>query len=295
MDLSLDEYKTIVEAAPNLIWRSGLDAKCYYFNKTWLGFTGRTFEQEYGDGWAEGVHPDDLDRCIKIYLENFGKRTPFEMEYRLLRHDSKWRWINDIGVPIFDDNGDFAGFIGSCLDVTDKVEGYILKEMAQKDGLTGIFSRQYLMSLFNNEFTSTKQSSGKLSVAMMDIDKFKNINDEHGHLAGDSALKIFASVVKDTIRKDDLFGRYGGDEFVIIFPNTSVETAKIVVDRITSSLKTATLKLDNAEIELSMSVGLCELTDESTPDEMINKADKIMYENKKNSSTVRSISNNQIK
>jgi len=282
MGLSLNEYKIIVETAPNLIWRSGLDAKCYYFNKTWLDFTGRTFEQEYGNGWAEGVHPDDLDRCVKYYLENFSNRTPFEMEYRLLRHDGEWRWINDRGVPAVDESGEFTGFIGSCLDVTERVEGYTLKEMAQKDGLTETFSRQYLMSLFEYEFESAKRTAGKLSVAMMDIDKFKQINDEYGHIDGDAALKLFASVVKDTIRQDDLFGRYGGDEFVIVFPNATAEIAKRVVDRITSSLKTVVLNLDNAEIEISISVGLCELTDERTPEEMINKADKMMYENKKN-------------
>ena len=76
MEMNLNEYEIIVETAPNLIWRSGLDAKCYYFFKTWLDFTGRTFKQEYGNGWAEGVHPDDFDRCLKIYLENFSKKDP---------------------------------------------------------------------------------------------------------------------------------------------------------------------------------------------------------------------------
>lgn len=281
MSISLEEYKIIVETAPNLIWRSGLDAKCYYFNKTWLNFTGRTLEQEYGDGWTEGVHPDDFDRCVKIYLGNFNQRTPFEMEYRLHRHDGEWRWINDIGVPVFDENGEFSGYIGSCLDVNERVEGYMLKEMAQKDGLTGIFSRQYLMSLFEHEFESAKQTSGKLSVALMDLDKFKHINDMYGHSGGDSALQLFVSVVKDTIREDDLFGRYGGDEFVIIFPNATVEKAKRIVNRIKSSLKTVVLNIDSAEIEISISAGFCELTDENDPDEMISKADKMMYVNKK--------------
>ena len=282
MELSLNEYKTIVETAPNLIWRSGLDAKCYYFNKTWLDFTGRTFEQEYGDGWTEGVHPEDLERCIKIYLENFSSLTPFEMEYRLLRHDGTWRWINDRGVPVIDENGVFSGFVGSCLDVTEKVEGYNLKEMAQKDGLTGIFSRQYLMSSFMSEFESAKRSGNKLSIALMDIDKFKLINDVYGHFEGDRALIMFASVVKEAIRQDDLFGRYGGDEFFIIFPNSTEEMAERVIDRITSALKNVVLNVGKDEIELSISVGLCELSDENNLEEMIKKADKMMYENKKN-------------
>jgi PAS domain S-box-containing protein len=103
-----------------MIWRAGLDAKCDYFNDTWLAFTGRTLEQEQGDGWAEGVHPDDFERCVAFYLDHFRRRAAFEMEYRLRRHDGLYRWIFDRGVPFSDDAGAFAGFIGSCVDVDDR-------------------------------------------------------------------------------------------------------------------------------------------------------------------------------
>jgi PAS domain S-box-containing protein len=103
-----------------MIWRAGLDAKCDYFNETWLAFTGRALEQEMGDGWAEGVHPDDFERCVAYYLDHFNRHEPFEMEYRLRRHDGEWRWIFDRGVPFTDDAGNFAGFIGSCVDVDDR-------------------------------------------------------------------------------------------------------------------------------------------------------------------------------
>ena len=114
------EYRLLVEHSPVMIWRAGLDAKCDYFNDIWLDFTGRTLEQEMGDGWAEGVHPDDFDRCVKHYLDHFQRRQPFEMEYRLRRHDGAWRWIFDRGVPYTDDTGAFAGFIGSCIDVDER-------------------------------------------------------------------------------------------------------------------------------------------------------------------------------
>jgi PAS domain S-box-containing protein len=117
-----DQYLEILESFPALIWRAGTDTKCNYFNSMWLEFTGRTLEQEYGDGWAEGVHPEDLDRCIKTYLDAFGREEPFKMDYRLRRADGEWRWIADFGRPFHSLAGEFAGYIGSCYDITDRVE-----------------------------------------------------------------------------------------------------------------------------------------------------------------------------
>ena len=114
------EYRLLVENSPVMIWRSGLDASCDYFNETWLAFTGRTLEQEMGNGWAEGVHSDDFERCLAHYLEHFQRREAFEMEYRLRRGDGAYRWIFDRGVPFTDDTGAFAGFIGSCVDVDER-------------------------------------------------------------------------------------------------------------------------------------------------------------------------------
>ena len=120
--LSGEEYRLLVQQAPILIWRAGVDALCDYFNERWLDFKGRTLEQEIGNGWAEGVHHEDLNRCLEIYLQAFEKREVFEMEYRMLRYDGQYRWIFDRGVPFFDEQGVFLGYIGSCMDVTEKVE-----------------------------------------------------------------------------------------------------------------------------------------------------------------------------
>lgn len=111
---------TLFERFPTLIWRADTDTKCSYFNQTWLEFTGRSLEQEIGDGWTLGIHAEDFDRCVGTYLEHFAVRTPFEMEYRLQRHDGEYRWIIDTGRPIYDQSGEFAGYIGSCLDITDR-------------------------------------------------------------------------------------------------------------------------------------------------------------------------------
>ncbi len=114
------QYRTLADSGEALIWTSGPDKKCDYFNQPWLSFTGRTLEEELGDGWAEGVHPDDLERCLEIYTGAFDRRERFSMDYRMRRHDGEYRWLRDIGSPRYDSQGNFLGYVGHCLDITDR-------------------------------------------------------------------------------------------------------------------------------------------------------------------------------
>jgi len=114
------QYKMLADSGLALIWTSGTDKLCNYFNKAWLSFTGKTIEQEMGNGWTDGVHPDDLDNCLKIYISAFYKRDTFEMEYRLKNANGEYRWINDLGTPNYNSKGEFVGYIGHCFDITDR-------------------------------------------------------------------------------------------------------------------------------------------------------------------------------
>ena len=118
----------MANSAPVLIWIAGVDKLCYFFNAGWLKFTGRTLEQEYGNGWAEGVHPDDLERCLDIYITAFDARQEFKMEYRLRRHDGMYQWLLDNGVPRYAEDGTFAGYIGSCMVIDELLNSDRLKE-----------------------------------------------------------------------------------------------------------------------------------------------------------------------
>jgi len=117
---SENHYRTLADSGHALIWTSGTDRKCDYFNKPWLDFTGRKLEQELGDGWTEGVHPDDLQRCLEIYNSAFDKREKFSMEYRLKNFKREYRWIIDDGNPRYNSEGKFIGYIGYCIDITER-------------------------------------------------------------------------------------------------------------------------------------------------------------------------------
>jgi PAS domain S-box-containing protein len=112
-------FQGMADTAPVLIWMTGTDGLCNYFNKPWLDFTGRTMEQEVGMGWSEGVHADDVQGCFDCFLPAFHARKPFRMEYRLKRADGEYRWVIESGIPRYTGGGEFAGYIGSNIDITD--------------------------------------------------------------------------------------------------------------------------------------------------------------------------------
>ena len=112
-------FRLMSDTAPVMIWMSGTNALCDFFNQTWLEFTGRTLEQELGNGWAEGVHSEDLKACIETYLDAFKAQRKFRMEYRLRHADGEYRWLLDNGVPRFTPEGIFTGYIGTCVDITE--------------------------------------------------------------------------------------------------------------------------------------------------------------------------------
>jgi PAS domain S-box-containing protein len=117
---SEDRFRIMADTAPVLIWLSGQERGCTFFNQAWLEFTGRTLAEELGDGWLENVHPEDRERCLTTEIAAYTARQPMELEYRLRRQDGVYRWMLARGVPRLAQDGSFIGYIGSCIDITER-------------------------------------------------------------------------------------------------------------------------------------------------------------------------------
>ena len=187
-------YRTLANSGQALIWTSGTDMGCDYFNQPWLDFTGRTLQQELGNGWAEGVHQDDFERCLSLYRHAFEHRERFSMVYRLRRHDGAYRWVQDDGSPRYDSRGRFLGYIGHCLDITEQVEAV---EAAQAS------EERFRLLIENAPQGIFVQTDGRYSyvseatIAMLGVD---SADDLLGRLVVESYTPEFKDVVAERIR-----------------------------------------------------------------------------------------------
>ncbi len=273
-------YLTLFEEFPALIWRANLAGECDWFNKTWLDFTGRTMAQEYGNGWAEGVHSDDLARCVEIWMDNLAARTPFVMDYRLMRHDAEYRWIRDFGRPFDDPSGEFAGFIGACYDITDmRVLTAELEQLATHDALTELKNRR----AFEAEVAKAIAFAGRgkaSTVLFTDVDRFKVCNDTRGHAFGDQMLREIARAIVGAVREVDIVARIGGDEFSVLLWREGAGDVNDVCERLKSSV--SAVGAANG-VDIGLSIGVAEVTADSEVSGILLEADQMMYATKRRS------------
>jgi PAS domain S-box-containing protein len=174
---SEQRFRLLADGAPVMIWTSGMDKLCTYFNAPWLAFTGRTLEQELGNGWVEGVHPADKQRCLDIYTSSFDARKSFSMDYRLRRWDGQYRWILDNGIPFHTPDGTFTGYIGSCIDITERRR---LEQQLQ-------YSERKLRTLVESNIlgVAVSDSSGRIH----------EVNDHFARLVGYSKEELLSGAV----------------------------------------------------------------------------------------------------
>lgn len=149
-------FLSLAHRAPLMIWMSGLDMGCFYFNRAWLNFRGRMLAQEYGNGWAEGVHPDDLDRCVAHYAGCFERRSPFVMKYRLQHFSGAYHWILDRGAPHYTLDGRFLGFFGGCAETANLAPEVLQTQL--RTSLIGVAA--FARNLAETQLDATATDSG---------------------------------------------------------------------------------------------------------------------------------------
>ncbi len=277
-------FRTLANNGQALIWTSGLDMGCDYFNEPWLRFTGRTLDQELGNGWAEGVHPEDFDRCLEIYRDAFARREPFSMEYRLRHASGEYRWIIDQGSPRHDTQGNFLGYIGHCMDVTEakRAESEI-ERLAYHDALTGLPNRALFLDRLSQALAASRRNRRCGAVLFVDLDQFKRINDVHGHATGDAVLREVARRLQLFLRQEDTVARLGGDEFVILLPELAIrlDDAGAMVLPVAEKLRAAMenpVVVDGHEFVTGASIGITLFPkDAEGVDDLMREADTAMY------------------
>ena len=280
---SEQHHRTLANGGSALIWTSGTDMLCNYFNDPWLRFTGRPLEQELGDGWLEGVHPEDRPACLATYAKSFASREQFSMEYRLHHADGTYHWILDDGNPRFDSTGAFIGYIGFCYDITAQKEYQRqLEHVAHYDVLTDLPNRMLLAERLRQAMAHARRRGRQLAIAYIDLDGFKAINDSHGHAVGDRLLVELARRMRQCLREGDTIARLGGDEFVTILVDLpDAAASRPLIGRLLAAAAEPVV-CDGLPLQVSSSIGVAHYAagDDSDAEQLVRHADQAMYQAK---------------
>jgi len=246
-----------------------------------LGYTQEEFETNKIN-YIDCIHPDDLKQVTQEHLNSISYRAYYfeHKPYRLIKKNADIKWILHSTVIVKDENNKITNFVGYLTDITDLKNTEIeLKQISRTDRLTKINNRLYTDDILENQYYRYKRDNEACSVILVDIDHFKSVNDNHGHLVGDNVLVEFARILGVSIRKGDVLGRWGGEEFLIILPHTKLQEALKLGEKLRKIIDTNDFPTIG---HMSASFGVSTFVEHSSIDILIDTADKALYESKKN-------------
>ena len=256
-------------------------------NPQWGHMLGYTFEelQHTAQQWADFVHPHDRERAwASIFDVVEGRSAAHKLEYRMLHKDGSIRWILDQAkVMQRDGHGKATRMCGTHTDITErKLLEEELRRQAHVDYLTGVYNRRHFMERAEQELSRAHRYAKPLSMLMLDIDHFKQINDRHGHKVGDTVLKAVADLSQATFRDVDIVGRLGGEEFAALLPETDQPAALEAAERLRATIANARIPLPGAPpVSFSVSIGVSSMdSPEDNIDALLQRADKALYKAK---------------
>ncbi len=237
--------------------------------------------------FTDKLHPEDLPVAMKAMADHLqGSSDVYEVEYRIRARDGSWRWYYDRGrITLRDVAGKPLFLAGIVFDITDTKERMVtlekdnrmLAEISARDGLTGLLNHRTLMERLNALCRAGTGMQEPLSVAMIDIDDFKRVNDTKGHVYGDRVLAEVAEIIRSGIRDTDVAGRYGGEEFLVAFPGTDAAKAYLTAER----MRQAVAAHDREDgLRVTVSIGVCQHGGESVA-ALVQRADERMYQAKR--------------
>lgn len=282
---SEEKFRLLVENSYDTIYTLAANGFFLFVSPVWTRQLGHAVIDVVGKSFEDYIHSDD----VSAYREFFGKvRASGEgqsgAEYRVRHKNGEWFWHTSSAVPFFDEAGTVAGFYGIDRDITELRR--VQKELelqATTDELTGAINRRHFIQLAAGEINRARRLNHALSLALIDIDHFKEVNDVWGHAVGDQALVFFSSTLRAHIREIDVLSRFGGDEFILLLPETSTSQACEVLERLATTLSENPFMAGDAVISLTVSAGLTSLApgdQTDTIDSIFMRVDKALYKSK---------------
>ncbi|MET0785680.1 MAG: diguanylate cyclase [Paenisporosarcina sp.] len=300
MHISLEHrWSTAIDSAREGVWDWNAKNNTVYFSKHWkgmLGYEEHEFENEIQE-WRKRIHPEDIEKVDREIEKHVRNETDYYIgEHRLLHKDGTYRWILDRGRAIERDSNDRAiRVIGTHVDITESKRTELLlksrneelehlieqiKELSITDPLTSLYNRRKIIEEIEQAQKCYEHQGNTFTLAIIDLDYFKQINDRFGHTFGDEALKLFASMLKKNVRNEDVVARWGGEEFIVLFPKTSSQEAIKILDLIQELCNSDLLSYNDESVILSFSAGVCEYDETRELDDLIKFADQALYDAK---------------
>jgi PAS domain S-box-containing protein len=186
-------FRELLDASPVMVWMSGTDALCTFFNRAWLEFRGRNLAEELGNGWTAGLHPDDRDLCLETYLKAFSARTPFRAQYRVQRADGEYAWIENSGTPLIEDTV-FVGFMGTAQDVSDRRNRAFSPDRESVRLVFALTERERQVLVLIAGGKSTKEAAAQLGIS------YKTADSHRSRILEKLGVHETASMVRYAIR-----------------------------------------------------------------------------------------------